>query len=58
MIYLAVFLNGLAVGYIIGSWHDPAYRWGFKHPFGPPRPWWPRRRRIDWYLHNGIPWEK
>lgn len=38
--------------------HEPAFRWGFLHPFGPPRPWWPEWRRDAWYYHNGIPWLK
>ncbi len=38
-------------------WHEPAFRWGFLHPFGPPAPWWSPQRREEWFDRNGIPWE-
>lgn len=36
---------------------NPAFRWGFTHPFGPPAPWWSRDRCDRWYEENGVPWE-
>lgn len=37
--------------------HNPAFRWGFTHPFGPPAPWWSRDRCDRWYEENGVPWK-
>lgn len=57
MIYVAILVLGILIGYA-GSWlPDPAFRYGFFHPFGPPRPWWSQEKRADWYWVNGYPWE-
>lgn len=37
---------------------DPAFRWGFLHPYGPPPPWWNPERRREYFERSGIPWEK
>jgi hypothetical protein len=35
---------------------EAAFWWGFRHPFGPPRPWWSKERRRKWFEENGKPW--
>lgn len=35
-----------------------AFWWGFRHPFGPPRPWWSLERRVAYLTEHGIPWER
>ncbi|PVB28595.1 hypothetical protein D2E40_17165 [Mycobacteroides abscessus] len=40
------------------AFDNPAFRWGFTHPLGPPAPWWSQERREQWYQQNGVPWER
>ncbi|BBY53968.1 hypothetical protein H7J07_04870 [Mycobacterium koreense] len=54
----ACFVLGLLVHEVLSSWDDPAFRWGFTHPFGPPRPWWPRERRTRYFIEHGAAWRK
>lgn len=58
MSYIATLMLGALIGYAVGNWHDPAFRWGFLHPFSPPAPWWPQQKRVDWLWDNGYPWER
>lgn len=38
--------------------HEPAFRWGLLHPFGPPAPWWSDERRLAWLQTHDVPWKE